>query len=59
LNGVALGNQQNNIVTAAQLSQVTFQTGMSADTLWVKANDGTVWGAWSSGFTVAGPFHSM
>ena len=24
-------------------------------TLWVQANDGTVWGPWSNGFTVTAP----
>jgi hypothetical protein len=55
LNGVALGTNQDNIITAAQLSQLTYQSGSGADTLWVRANDGTVWGAWSNSFTVTAP----
>ena len=48
LNGATLGANQDNIITAAQLSQLTYQVGSGTDTLWVRANDGTVWGAWSS-----------
>jgi hypothetical protein len=55
LNGVALGANQHNVITAAQLSQLSYQSGSGADTLWVRANDGTVWGAWSSSFTVTAP----
>ena len=55
LNGTALGANQNNIITAAQLSQLTYQVGSSTDTLWVEANDGTVWGPWSTAFKVTAP----
>jgi hypothetical protein len=55
LNGTALGANQHNVITAAQLSQLTYQSGSGADTLWVRANDGTVWGAWSSAFAVTAP----
>ncbi|QOZ33208.1 hypothetical protein XH92_17280 [Bradyrhizobium sp. CCBAU 53421] len=55
LNGVALALNQDNIITAAQLSQLTYQSGSGADTLWVRANDGTVWGAWSNKITVTAP----
>jgi probable HAF family extracellular repeat protein len=55
LNGVAQGINQEIDVTAAQLTQLTYQSGSGADTLWVKANDGTLWSAWSSAFTVTGP----
>ncbi len=54
LSGVALPSGHDNIITAAQLSQTTYVAGIGADTLWVKANDGTTWGAWSKGFTVTG-----
>jgi hypothetical protein len=37
------------------LSQLTYQSGSGADTLWVRANDGMLWGNWSSGFTVTAP----
>jgi hypothetical protein len=55
LNGTTLSANQDNIITAAQLSQLTYQAGFGTDTLWVRANDGTVWGAWSSSFTVIVP----
>src|SRR5262249_14812005 len=42
-------------VTAAQLAQLTYQSGSGADTLWVKAFDGTQWGPWSQAFTVTAP----
>ena len=34
-------------VTAAQLSSTTFQSGSVSDQLWVRANDGFAWGAWT------------
>ncbi len=55
LNGAVLPSGQGNIITAAQLSQLSYQSGSGADTLWVRANDGTVWGAWSNAFTVTAP----
>jgi hypothetical protein len=55
LNGTTLGANQDNFVSASQLSQVTYQSGSGADTLWVRANDGTVWGAWSQSFAVTAP----
>ena len=55
LNGVAQGTNQEIDVTAAQLSQLSYQSGSGADTLWVRANDGTQWGNWSSSFTVTAP----
>jgi hypothetical protein len=33
-------------VTAAQLAGTTFQSGSGSDDLWVRANDGFVWGDW-------------
>jgi hypothetical protein len=54
LNGTTLPSGQGNIITAAQLSQTTYVAGAGADTLWVRANDGQLWGAWSNGFTVTG-----
>ncbi|WP_375778515.1 hypothetical protein ACE103_04785 [Bradyrhizobium sp. ma5] len=35
-------------ITAAQLSQTTYQAGLGTDQLWIRANDGTAWGAWQS-----------
>jgi probable HAF family extracellular repeat protein len=55
LNGIAQGTNQEIDVTAAQLSQLSYQSGSGSDTLWVRANDGTQWGSWSSSFTVTAP----
>jgi hypothetical protein len=52
LNGVALGSNRENIVSAAQLSQVSYQSGAGTDTLYVRAGDAALFGAWSQGFTV-------
>ena len=46
INGVAQGTNQTINVSAAQLAQTTFQTGTTADDLWVRAFDGTVWSDW-------------
>jgi VCBS repeat-containing protein len=51
LNGMALASNQDNFVNAAQLSQVTYTPGAGTDTLWVRANDGIQYGAWSNPFT--------
>ncbi|MHC2251103.1 hypothetical protein ACVILK_000795 [Bradyrhizobium embrapense] len=40
-------------VTAAQLSQTTYQAGSGTDQLWIRANDGIAWGAWQP-FNVTG-----
>ncbi|MBR1078605.1 hypothetical protein JQ593_36500, partial [Bradyrhizobium viridifuturi] len=40
-------------ITAAQLSQTTYQAGPGNDLLWVRANDGIAWGAWQP-FNVTG-----
>jgi hypothetical protein len=58
LNGAALPSGQGNVVTAAQLAQLTYQPGSGADTLWIRANDGTVWGPWSNSFTITAPTDS-
>ncbi|MGY4503264.1 hypothetical protein ACVWYH_007221 [Bradyrhizobium sp. GM24.11] len=58
IGGGAVGANQDNIVSAANLSAVTYQSGSGADTLWVRANDGTVWGAWSHAFSVTAPTDS-
>ena len=55
LNGVAQGTNQEIDITAAQLSQLSYQPGSGADTLWVRANDGMQWSGWSSSFTVTAP----
>jgi Ca2+-binding RTX toxin-like protein len=48
VNGVAQGANQTINVSAAQLSQITFQTGTTADGLWVQAYDGQAWSAWKT-----------
>ena len=58
LNGAALSATQDNYITAAQLASLSYQSGSGVDTLWIRANDGTVWGAWSSAFTVNAPIDS-
>ncbi len=35
-------------VTAAQLATAIYQAGSGTDQLWIRANDGTAWGAWQS-----------
>ncbi|WP_223969797.1 Ig-like domain-containing protein, partial [Bradyrhizobium sp. RD5-C2] len=55
LSGVAQGTNQEIDVTAAQLSQVSYQSGSGVDTLWVRANDGTQWGSWSPSFNITAP----
>jgi hypothetical protein len=55
LNGKALSANQDNIISAAQLGQLSYQVGTGTDTLWVRANDGTAWGAWSNSFTISDP----
>src|SRR5205807_1650285 len=54
VNGAAQPTNRDIYVAAAQLAQTTYQSGNGSgtDTLWVRANDGTQWSAWSSSFTV-------
>jgi hypothetical protein len=56
LNGMVEANDQEIDVTAARLSQLTYQSvpGSSADTVQVRVNDGTLWSNWTS-FTVTAP----
>jgi hypothetical protein len=54
-NGQALGANQDDIISAAQLAQTTYQAGSGTDTLWVRVNEGGQWSAWSPGFTVSDP----
>jgi hypothetical protein len=54
LNGVVQANNQEIDVTAAQLSQLTYQTAGGTDSLQVRVNDGTLWSSWQS-FSVTGP----
>jgi hypothetical protein len=48
LNGVALPNNQENLVPASQLSQVTYQAGGGTETIYERASDGIQFGAWKS-----------
>ena len=59
LNGVAQGTNQSIVVSASQLAQLSYQAGSGADTLWVRANDGTQWSSWSNSFTVTVPTPSL
>jgi hypothetical protein len=51
INGVAQGSNVEIIVNASQLSQVTYTPGAGTDTLFVRANDGLLWSAWTAGFS--------
>ena len=53
-NGVVEPANQLIDVTAAQLSELSFDTGYGADTLKVRANDGSQWGNFAT-FTVTPP----
>jgi hypothetical protein len=55
LNGRTLAANQDNVVSATQLGQLSYQVGTGSDTLWARANDGTVWGAWSKSLTISDP----
>src|SRR5207237_7188506 len=52
VNGVTQPTSTDVYVTAAQLAQTTYQSGNGTDTLWVRANDGSQWSAWSPSFAV-------
>src|SRR5205085_368612 len=43
-------------ITAAQLAQTSYQVGGAADQLYMRANDGFDWGAWSP-FVVTPPIN--
>ena len=51
INGAAQVSNTEIIVNASQLSQVTYTPGAGTDTLYMRANDGTAWSAWTAGFT--------
>jgi hypothetical protein len=55
LNGVPQATKQEIDVTAAQLAQTTYQSGLGADTLTVRAYDGSQWSSWSQSFSVTAP----
>ena len=54
LNGAVEPNNQEIDVTAAQLSQLTYQGTGGTDTAEVRVSDGTSWSGWES-FTITGP----
>jgi hypothetical protein len=54
-NNQVLGASQENLVSASQLSQTTYQSGSGTDTLWVRVSDGSQWSPWSQSFTVTAP----
>ena len=54
LDGVAQPDNQAIDVTAAQLSELTYQSGAGVDTLQVQVNDGTLSSNWAT-FTVTSP----
>jgi uncharacterized protein (DUF983 family) len=53
--GAPQGNNQDVYVSPAQLAQTTYQSGPGTDTIWVRANDGIIWGPWSQSFMVSAP----
>ena len=53
-NGTVEPSNQHIVVTTAQLSELSFDTGYGSDTLMVRANDGSQWGSFV-GFTVTPP----
>ena len=55
VNGQTLGANQENYISAAQLSQTAYQSGSGTDTLWVRVSDGDQWSPWSQNFTVTAP----
>jgi hypothetical protein len=54
VNGTTEPLQQAVTVSAAQLSQTTYQSGAGIDTLYVKASDGSLWSDWKS-FNITAP----
>src|SRR5207302_984495 len=54
VNGVAQAANSTIDVAADQLAQTSFLTNYGSDDLWVRANDGTSWGAWTE-FHVTAP----
>jgi hypothetical protein len=49
VNGVAKGSNQEILVNASQISQVTYQAGAGTDTIFLRASDGLHFGAWTQG----------
>ena len=57
LNGTSLSEGQILDVSAANLANLTFQTGSGTDLLWARVFDGHDWGNWQS-FSVAAPVNT-
>jgi hypothetical protein len=55
LNGQPLGTNQDNYISAGQLSQTTYVSGSGTDTLWVRVSEGGQWSPWSQSVTVSDP----
>jgi hypothetical protein len=55
LNNQPLRTNQDNYVSAGQLSQTAYVSGSGTDTLWVRVNEGGQWSPWSPSFTVSDP----
>jgi hypothetical protein len=55
VNNRALGTNQDNYVSAAQLGQASYVSGSGTDTLWVRVSEGGQWSPWSQSFTVSDP----
>jgi hypothetical protein len=55
VNSQVLGPNQENLISAAQLGQATYQSGSGTDTLWVRVSDGDQWSPWSQSLTVTAP----
>jgi hypothetical protein len=53
VNGVQQGSNQEIVVNASQLSLVSYHAETGTETLYVRANDGLQWGAWTP-FTATG-----
>jgi hypothetical protein len=55
VNGVVKPKATDIVVDAADLSQVRYNFGGAADTLFIRAFDGTTWGAWTQLTATPGP----
>ncbi|HAR16968.1 MAG TPA: hypothetical protein DCS52_25130, partial [Bradyrhizobium sp.] len=58
VNGVAQAANTEIDVSAANLSQLSYvfgPTGSAPDTLYIRANDGFLWGAWTAFTATPGP----
>ncbi|WP_298380269.1 hypothetical protein [uncultured Bradyrhizobium sp.] len=58
VNGAVQATNAEIDITAAQLAQTSYQFGSAPDQLWVRAYDGTLWGAWVPFTATPGPDHA-